>query len=60
MYSLEETAAKVRQSPQTLYNWRSQGKGPDSFKVGGKVFYRQSAINRFLAECGDTSMAAAR
>lgn len=38
-------------SPKTLQNWRWQGRGPRFLKVGGKVFYRQSDLERFLERC---------
>lgn len=42
------TAAEVSEATRrpigTLYNMRSRGEGPPSFKVGGKVMYRKSAV----------------
>ena len=37
-------------SEKTLANWRSAGKGPEYVKVGGRVRYRWSAVNAWLAE----------
>lgn len=34
---------------QTLANWRSQGRGPKSIRLGGKVFYRLADLEAFIA-----------
>lgn len=44
----------------TLTTWRCRGKGPVWFKLGGLVRYRQSEINRWLAESGDTTLTEVR
>lgn len=46
--SSDEFARQARLSPRTVNAWRSRGRGPDFVKVGGKVYYRQSAIDRWL------------
>jgi len=33
------TGIALNKDPKTLANWRSQGIGPRSFKVGGRIFY---------------------
>lgn len=33
---------------QTLANWRSIGRGPKSFRLGGRVFYRLSDLEAFV------------
>ena len=38
------------QEHKTWDNYRSLGKGPAYLKVGAKVFYRKSAIDRWLKE----------
>ena len=48
--SLREAAAAIGVSEQTLRNWRSKGKGPESLKIGGLVRYRASALAHFLDE----------
>ena len=35
---------------QTLYELRAQGRGPRSFKLGGRVAYRESAVRAWLEE----------
>jgi len=37
--------------PKTLNNWRSRGEGPRYIKIGARVFYKQSALDEFIAEC---------
>ena len=46
-----ETAALLRQKPQTLAAWRCDNRGPEYVKVGRRVFYRRSSISAFLAAC---------
>ncbi len=35
----------------TLANWRCKGVGPPYVRFGGRVYYRTSAIDEFLAQC---------
>ncbi len=44
-------------SERTLQRWRLEGCGPTYVKLGRLVRYRESALNRFLAErtCTSTS-----
>lgn len=45
----EETSELLKLSPQTLANWRSQGKGPSWVKLGARrCRYRRSEIHRFI------------
>ena len=39
----------------TLYKWRERKSGPKGFKVGKRIRWRRSEINRWLAEQGDTA-----
>lgn len=34
----------------TLRGWRALGKGPVSFKLGARVVYRRSELERWIAE----------
>ena len=36
-------------APETLDTWRSRGRGPKYVKIGGKVFYRISDLDAFIA-----------
>jgi len=33
---------------QTLYNWRHERRGPDYVKMGRKIIYRQSDLDRYM------------
>jgi predicted DNA-binding transcriptional regulator AlpA len=45
----EETSDILKVAPQTLANWRSQGKGPSWVKLGSRrCRYRRSEIDRFI------------
>ncbi len=35
-------------SEQTLRNWKVKGHGPKNLKAGGKVFYYQKELDRWL------------
>lgn len=45
-----ELAAMIRRPPGTIRQWRHNGYGPRGFKVGGRVVYRLSEVQRWLAE----------
>lgn len=47
-YTTEECAAILKVSPKTLETWRSRGKGPKYYKVGGRVLYKKSDIEAFI------------
>jgi hypothetical protein len=44
-----EAARLLRQKPQTLAAWRSEGRGPEYIKIGRSVFYQRSRIGLYLA-----------
>jgi predicted DNA-binding transcriptional regulator AlpA len=51
IYTPNETAEILRTgSSRTLERWRTTGSGPAYVKIGRRVGYRQSAINRFLQQ----------
>ncbi len=37
--------------PRTLNNWRSQRRGPIYIKMGGRVVYRRSDLEAYMAAC---------
>ena len=47
--SLSELAARLRVSVQTLYDLRSQGRGPRGFRVGRELRFRVSEVDAWLA-----------
>ena len=52
----EELAAELKISRATIYSWRSRRQGPEGFVAGGSLRFRRSAITRWLAACGDSTM----
>jgi hypothetical protein len=32
---------------QTLHNWRFRGTGPSYYKIGNRIFYRTSDLDKF-------------
>jgi hypothetical protein len=52
LLTLEETAEYLRLTPGALYTQRYRGERPGALgiRVGRKVLYRPSDINRFLEE----------
>ncbi|WP_344772314.1 helix-turn-helix domain-containing protein [Nocardioides panacisoli] len=51
--SISELAAELQVSPQTLYDLRSQGRGPTGFRVGRHLRFRRSEIEAWLARLED-------
>jgi predicted DNA-binding transcriptional regulator AlpA len=47
---LPQVAEMTTLAEQTLYALRARGEGPRSFKIGGRVAYRESAVREWLAE----------
>lgn len=45
----QDAARYIGVRPATLNNWRSQGRGPAFVKLGARVVYRRSELDRFLA-----------
>lgn len=48
LLTVEEVSAKLRTPAGTLRYWRSIGRGPESFKVGRRVVYATSVVDRYL------------
>ncbi len=47
--TLSELAARLSVSVQTIYDLRSQGRGPRGFRVGRELRFRVSEIDAWLA-----------
>ena len=47
--STSELAARLRVSVQTLYDLRSQGRGPRGFRVGRELRFRLSEVDSWLS-----------
>jgi len=50
LLSLAEVSEMTGLAKPTLYGMRSRGEGPPSFRVQGRVKYRKSAVEQWLAE----------
>lgn len=48
-YSIKELAERLHVSSQTLYDLRSQGRGPTGFRVGKHLRFRRSEVTAWLA-----------
>jgi excisionase family DNA binding protein len=55
--SLSELAARLRVSVQTIYDLRSQGRGPRGFHVGRELRFRASEIDAWLARMEEADAA---
>jgi excisionase family DNA binding protein len=44
-----ETAELVGLAPRSIYRWIRLGEGPVFHRIGGRIFYRRSAIEAFIA-----------
>jgi hypothetical protein len=47
--SRDNAARYLGTQPKTLAQWQLHGKGPRSVKVGGRCFYYQTELDRFIA-----------
>ncbi|MFD5319426.1 helix-turn-helix transcriptional regulator [Streptomyces sp. NPDC127098] len=48
--TLPKAAEYLGISPNTLYIWRHRRQGPPSFRMGRRVMYRISSLNKWIAE----------
>lgn len=55
--SLSELAARLGVSAQTIYDLRSQGRGPRGFRVGRELRFRSSEIDAWLARMEEADAA---
>jgi excisionase family DNA binding protein len=46
--SLSELAARLGVSAQTIYDLRSQGRGPRGFRIGRQLKFRASEVDAWL------------
>ena len=50
LLTIDEASEYVHVSVDTLRYWRHKGTGPKSFRMGRRVFFRQSDLDAFIAE----------
>ena len=46
----KDLEGKYQLAPKTLANWRSQGKGPEFFKLGNKVRYLRKNVEKWVEQ----------
>lgn len=49
LMTADEVAAETTIARSTLYDWRSRGIGPRSFRLGGRVVYRRVEVEAWIA-----------
>lgn len=55
--SSTQAATYIGIADPTLRIWRSRGKGPDFYRIGGRVYYDMADIQRWLSLQRNTSAA---
>ncbi len=50
LLTIEEAAERLRVPVKTLRYWRHRNTGPASFRMGRRVFYRASELDRYIHE----------
>lgn len=50
LLTLPEVAARLRRPVATVRYWRTLGTGPPSAKIGNRVVYRSSDLERWIEE----------
>jgi hypothetical protein len=50
LWDMAEMAARVKRPIGTARQWRHRGFGPKGFRVGNRVMYRRSEVERWLDE----------
>lgn len=48
--TFEDAARFLGFSMKTLEGWRGRGYGPQAYKIGGKLFYKLSELESFIAD----------
>jgi predicted DNA-binding transcriptional regulator AlpA len=48
--TLPEVSALIHTPPGTLYQWRTKKIGPPSIKVGRRVIYRRTDLEKWLEQ----------
>lgn len=48
--NLQKAAEYLGLSPNTLYIWRHRRQGPPSFRMGRRVMYRISALDKWVRD----------
>lgn len=50
LWPIAETSTRTKIPVATLRDWRARGRGPRSFRLGGKIMYKASDVMRWIDE----------
>lgn len=53
MLNKRELAELLKVSVKTIDNWRSQGKGPKSIRIGRMIRFKQSEVELFIKQLSE-------
>lgn len=56
--NVDDLAAELGIAKQTLYRWRTEGKGPRGHKLGAHLRFAREDVDSWLAENADPKPAA--
>lgn len=59
LLDVAELAAQIRVPQQTIYRWRTEGRGPRGIKIGRHLRYRQRDIDAWIEAQSDARPPAA-
>jgi predicted DNA-binding transcriptional regulator AlpA len=51
VYGTRDAAAYLGVAMATLRTWRHRRRGPKSFRMGGRIVYRRSALDAYIDAC---------
>lgn len=57
MLTIPELADQLNVNTHVIYRWRRQGLGPVGYRFGNSVRYKQSDVDKWLAQQRDTRAA---
>ncbi|MHD0306044.1 helix-turn-helix transcriptional regulator [Rhodococcus qingshengii] len=46
--TIDQAADYVGQAKQTLYQWRGRGVGPQSYKLGSRIYYDLADLDAYV------------
>lgn len=55
LMSIDDLAALIQVPVKTVYNWRTEGKGPKGIKLGKYVRFRRVDVEAWLDRLADES-----
>jgi excisionase family DNA binding protein len=55
LLSIDDLATLIQVPVKTVYNWRTEGKGPKGIKLGKHVRFRRADVEAWLDRLADES-----